>query len=359
MVVTILSSSDVRTRAVASLGLAGCDDLLSQEGLSALVRRTAGFLCPCPASALVRVTYDALDSFVTEPNAKERLRTALEDTVEAMLAYGDLIELPADGGQNGRRGTLIAAAPPRFVSRQSGAAYIMGVAPDNVSFLSPELNSRVERRGHVRRLTPNGENPVPALKRAGLAEWSEREWLYAPPKQPAAQVLSQLEVRLRGAGLAGEIDDLEILDPSMPPDFYIKRWRKADRQTGLFVARRPKTYGSALWCYVALDAGRPVHVIDFPTPGASHRGCDEAFYVQAAIDAARGKPQFITVTAEEADTTLVRFFSPLPEWVRRRLDIFGSPRGRSGGGLLVYSLPAAEAAQEIEFLRTRLWMMMK
>jgi hypothetical protein len=307
---------------------------------------------------LVRGTYDALSAFVTEANAEECLRTAIEDMVAAMTAYGDFIELPADQGHNG---TLLAAAPPRFVARQSGAAYIMGIAPDNVSFLPPDIELRVEHHSHVRRLTSvNGENSIAAiLKHAGLAQWAERQWLYAPPKQSAAQVLSQLEARLCGTGIAGDINDLEILDPSMPPDFYIKRWRKADRQTGLFVAKRPKTYGSPLWCYVALDAGRPAQVIDFPTPGTPHRGCDEAFYVQAAVDAVRGTPQFFTVSSEQSEVTLVRFFSPLPEWVTRRLDIFGSARGRSTGGLLAYSLPVAEAGQELEFLKSQLWMTVK
>lgn len=357
MVVKVLTPSDVQSRIAESLELTTFDDLLGPEGLSKLLRRAAGFLCPCSASALARTVVDALAAFVADDASHERLRDQIDDTIEAMTAYGDLIELPVDMVQNGRRGTLLAAAPPRFVARQSGAAYIMGVAPDNVSFLPPELEAGVEHRGHVRRLvSAKEENISIELRRAGLAEWSEKEWLYAPPKSGANQLVSDLEARLRTAGAAGEIEDLEIIEPTMPPDFYIKRWRKAERQTGRFVARRPRAYGSPLWCFVDLQSGSPIHLLDFPTPGARSRGCDEAFYVQAAIDAMRNCPQFCTTTADNDGATIIRFFMPLPEWARRRLDIFGTPLDRSGGGLFSYILPAQEVAQELEFLRSRLWM---
>lgn len=357
MAVKLLTTSDVQSKIAEVLDLASFDDLLASEGLSKLLQRAAGFFCPCSASALARTVADVLATFAGDDASAERLRQQIDDAIEAMTSYGDFVELPAE---NGQRGTLLAAAPPRFVGRQSGTSYIMGIAPDNVSFLPSELEARVEHRGHVRRLVAlDGEALPTELKRAGLAEWSEKEWLYAPPKSGANQLLSDLESRLRATGTAGEIEDLEIIEPTMPPDFYIKRWRKAERQTGRFVARRPRAYGSPLWCFVELQSGRPIHLLDFPTPGARSRGCDEAFYVQAAIDAMRNFPQFCTTTPDSDGATVTRFFMPLPEWARRRLDIFGTPLDRSGGGLFSYILPAQEVAQELDFLRSRLWMIIR
>ena len=358
---TTLSAADVRSQVAVALGLpeTAATDLTAPRSLAALLRRAAGLLCPCPPSTLVRAVQDGLEGIIPydAPSDQDRLRERLSGAVEAMAAYGDLLEIPADAGQAHQRGTWLAAAPPRFVVRHSGSVYLMGVAPDNVPILPHDIESRIDHRGHVRRLAQLGAENLPGvLRRAGLVEWREQEWLYAPPKQTAVGLLADLDARLSQAGPAGDVEDLDVLDPSMPADFYVKRWRKAVRQTGRFVAKRPRSYGSALWCYVELQNGRPVRLLDFPSPLARWRGCDEAFQVQAAVDATRGTPQFFTATPETVDATLIRFFCPLPEWALRRLDTFGSPRGRSAGGLFAYSLPAAEAAQEMEFLRSRLWM---
>ena len=75
-----------------------------------------------------------------------------------------------------------------------------------------------------------------------------------------------------------------------------------------------------------------------------------------AMDVVRGNPQRYRIDrADTAEATVLTFFSPLPGWARRRLDILGelvAPRH----GLFAYRLPINELAEERRFLETRLWL---
>jgi hypothetical protein len=52
----------------------------------------------------------------------------------------------------------------------------------------------------------------------------------------------------------------------------------------------------------------------------------------------------------------IDFFSPLPSWAQRRLDLLGTPLLAGRGALFTYSLPADEVSEELDFLADRLWM---
>src|SRR2546422_4939532 len=84
-----LSAEQLHARKVAELGLdASALDLTSTEALAAALRRAAGFLCPCAAPTLVRAVVSPLEGLVPELHA---VKVLVEDTLEAMVAHGDLL----------------------------------------------------------------------------------------------------------------------------------------------------------------------------------------------------------------------------------------------------------------------------
>jgi hypothetical protein len=85
------------------------------------------------------------------------------------------------------------------------------------------------------------------------------------------------------------------------------------------------------------------------------RGCDEAWYLQSAIDAELGKRQEYRVRGGSGDLVILDFFSPLPSWARRRLDAIGNP-STAERSLFSYSLHRRELPEESRFLQEWLWM---
>ena len=93
MDVARLTSAEVSDRALTSLGLddAGVD-LFSTEALAASLRRGASFLCPATPGAIVRSVAEVLQGL---PGYSEDTKVNLELLVEALVGYGDLLELPS------------------------------------------------------------------------------------------------------------------------------------------------------------------------------------------------------------------------------------------------------------------------
>ena len=78
--------------------------------------------------------------------------------------------------------------------------------------------------------------------------------------------------------------------------------------------------------------------------------------LQAAIDAARGKPQRFKVRSASNETSrVVDFFSPVPLWAQRRWDAIGEPVP-SSGCLFSYKFSTGELPQELEFIQEQLWL---
>ena len=121
-----LTAAEVHANKVAELGLdKTAFDLFSVESIAASLRRSASYLSPCAATTLVRAVADALRGLVEET---ADVRGIVRETLEAMIAQGDLIEhrdiedpAPPDAP------VLLYAAPPSFVARESGAAILLGV----------------------------------------------------------------------------------------------------------------------------------------------------------------------------------------------------------------------------------------
>lgn len=348
-----LTAEQVHAKKIRELGLdPDALDLTTPEALAGALRRAASYLCPCSAATLVRAVVRPLRGLVPDLDKAKEL---VEDTIDAMVAHGDLLEQPEvqDGSPSAR--VLLYAAPASFVVRQSGRVLLLGVAADQLSLLPSELAERIHYLGHVRRLSPSSGNEDlrSELRQLGLLELSSDAWLKGPNASTATQAVAASDRALDVVPPSRDIPGLLFLDPTKPVRYYRGRWAEPKAQTGRFVARRQQAYGADLWCYVQLTNGQPERLIDFPQRGSRWRGCDEAWHLQMAIDAQRGEPQRFRVTSS-GDAVVLEFFSPAPAWARRRWDAIGEPVP-TAGSLFAYRIPKAEIEEERRFAREALW----
>lgn len=348
-----LSTEQVHAQKIRELGLdADALDLNTPEGLAGALRRAASYLCPCSASTLVRAVVLPLRGLVPD---LDRAKEFVEDTLEAMISHGDILEQPEaqDGSPSTR--VLLYAAPASFVVRKSGLVVLLGVAGDQLSPLPSDLEQRIQYLGHVRRLSPSSpaDNLRAELSQLGLLELSSEAWLKGPRISSASQAVAAIDRILDVAPPSRDIPGLLLLDPTKPVRYYRGRWTEPKLQTGRFVARRRQAYGADLWCYVELNSGKPERMIDLPLPGSRWRGCDEAWHLQMAIDACRGAPQCFRISLS-FDAVVLELFAPAPAWARRRWDAIGEPVS-SVGSLFAYRMARTEIEEERRFAREALW----
>jgi len=353
--VRALTKHELHERGIMTLGLdpEACD-LTVIEAVAASLRRVAGFLCPCSHRTLIQAVIEPLSNIVSD--CPQFLET-IENTLEAIVAYGDLLEeFEVAVVERATRSSLLYAAPPSFVWRDSGSVLLVGIVPDHSSPLPSQLEQRIQYIGHTRRLiSESNENLRADLKQLGLIELSMDLWnKKAPPYESFTKHIQRFESMLKPN--PGSLTDLKLLNYEKPTSYYSGRWESLVNQTGRFVARRPQAYGNDLWCYVELKNGRAESLVDLPTLKSSVRGCDEAWRLQAAIDAARGKPQQFKVRSTTNGTSrVVDFFSPVPLWAQRRWDAIGEPVP-SSGCLFSYKFSTGELPQELEFIQEQLWL---
>ena len=96
--------------------------------------------------------------------------------------------------------------------------------------------------------------------------------------------------------------------------------------------------------------------MDLPVEGPLAKPWDEAWRLQSAIDCLAGRPQQVRVrmSAEEGET-LMDFFSPVPSWAQRYLEILGVKIGGQRGTLFSYRLSETECEAALRFLGATLW----
>ena len=350
-----IPASEVHRKAVAGLGLdPDVVDLSSPEALAACIRRAAGFLCPCPPKTLVTSVVHSLNGLIAEDG---ELEDSVDQTLESLVAYGDLIQGREAETEHAQGSLLLYTAPPAFVCRQSGLVFLIGIAPDDISPLPEELANRVEYAFHARHLHPvPGEDLESCLGQLGLIELSLNAWLGEPLVDSPAQYLARFNAALDSAGPAGTLAGVEVIDPSRPVRYYKGRWLKPSAQSGRFVARRSQAYGADLWCYLELGSGNPSKLLDLPTTEGDLRGCDEAWHLQAAIDMMRGQPQqFRLRPGQTSGAKIIDFFSPVPLCARRRWDYIGRP-AIADHCLFSYCFSTGELDEELAFIRKQLWL---
>lgn len=352
-----ITEAEVQRQAVGALGLdASGLDMTSVEGLAGALRRTASFLCPCSQAELVEEVARSLEDLVED---RQALVDTIDETVEALTAYGDLVESRMDTTDRSTGAiTLLYLTPPTFVPRHDGSVFLLGIAPDNSSPLPADYAGRIEYDSHVRRVLPNPDESLRSLmSEFGLFELTMHQWMKSPAPEQAKPHVSRMAELLDAAPPAGTVADVRILDPSKPVRYYRGRWTPLRNHTGQFVARRPQAYGAELWCYIEVRGGQVLKLVDFPQFERRWRACDEAWRLQSAIDVCNGRPQNYRLRPGPTnETRVLDLFSPLPLWARRRWDVIGRPVPPSGS-LFSYVLPAAAVEEEITFMKALLWLM--
>jgi hypothetical protein len=354
MAVKRLEPAAARASTLLSLGLDPEQrELDSPEVYSSLVRRAASFLCPASRRALVRAVVEAiLPLSVASPEA---LRAGVEGSVESVIACGDLVESPTE--DMGMRRRTLFLGPPAFVA--IGDGYILlGVRGDGAPLVSDHIES-IDHRGHVRLL--RGADPArrDALISEGLIELRSEQWLRAPRLSSPNDLVGLYNEHLAAAGSASAIEGLRILDSRADPRYYRGRWREPKAaDAGRFVCRRPKAFGSALWCWAELVGGEVTALVDLPIRQPLARGCDEAWHLQAALDSVSERPQRMRVRTDRSATGAFQLdiFSPLPSWAQRRLEMISTSVTHMRGALMSYRLGADELDEEINFLKDTMWL---
>jgi hypothetical protein len=334
------------------LGLSGQDEVIDSAFLAALLRHTAGICCPCSAATLRSVALDSLQYLSQD----DELVSKIDDAIEGLVVGGDLLELSqVTTDDPSVKGTWLFAAPPSFIKRPSGSIFLAGIVADRDTYLPSALMSRIRYDGYTRAIMPEpDEGLTEELTGLGLQELTEDNWRKIPKFQRAEEVRDAMVSKLRTQPRSGDIPELQIIDSSAPVTYYRGRWIRPKRHSGMFVGRRPQEYGAPIWCFVELENGQPIRLLDYPIPKSRWRGCDEAWRLQMAIDHANGTPQVYRLRKDD-EYAYVDFYSPLPLWAERHLMLAGRHE-KPDRCLLSYRLRLNELATEEEFLRKQLWL---
>lgn len=327
--------------------------VLAPSYLAAAIRRLAGFLCPCSPRTLVRTMIESHRGLIIDELAFEE---RIERSIEALVAIGDLLEL-SDVALVGEqvRSTWLVAAPPAFVARPSGNAFILGLSADEQTPLPTEMRKRVVSRLGIRYIEPlQDEDLAATLRDLGIRELSDAAWLKCPKTMSAADLVASYDAKLLAGSPSGEVPDLLVLNGSRKTRSYKRRWCPPGSLSGNFIVRRPQTFGSDLWGYANLRDGVPLKLLDLPLPGDRWRGCDAAWRVQMAIDALALNCQEYRLRSD-THGAIFEFFSPIPKWARRRLAVVGNEVDPNGC-LMSFRVAPGEAPTEEKFLQEMLYL---
>jgi hypothetical protein len=354
MTVTTLTGAEASALSVQALGLdPGLVTLDSPEGLAASLRRAASFLCPTSPRTLVSAVLSAVQP-LTPSGDLSRERVA--DMLDLLIATGDLLELRHE--IDGRSVRLLYLGPPSFIERAPGTYLVLGVRPYGAPLLDENLLAAMECEGHTRAIQLDAATATDTLTGAGLQQIDRQRWVASPRVESAGELLRRVGERLDVAGGGGEIEGLQFMDPATPVRYYRGRWRDAvPTDSGDFVGRRPQAYGADLWSAVRLENGAATKIFQFPVDNPVVPARDEAWRMQMAIDAERGKPQrYATEPAAGGGSTIVRFFSPIPGFAERYLQVVGLPLAGTSGALFAYRVPDGAMPDLIQLLTDLLWM---
>lgn len=351
--IEIVAANIVVGVARTSLGLPSTQTDLDEPYIAAALRRLAGFLCPGSPRMLLRTMIDSHRGLVDDLDA---FAERIEAVIETLVSIGDLLEL-GDVALEGERvkSTWLVAAPPAFVVRKSGTAFILGLSADEQTPLPTEMRSRVTVDRAIRSIEPyEGEDLGTVLRELGLREMSDAGWHRTPRHVDATGLLASYDAKLAACSRSGEVPDLLVLDGGRNTQSYRRRWAHPGSLTGLFVVRRPQTFGADLWGYAELHDGAAQKLLDLPLHSERWRGCDVAWRIQMAIDALAGRPQEYRLTLTDVGSRF-DFFSPIPSWARRRLAVIGREI-EPADCLMSFLVPTTEVAAEEAFLNDLLYL---
>ncbi len=353
MLLSQLTAETAASAAIETLGLdSAAVDLTSPEAISASLRRAASFMCPTSPGRLV----DAVNGAVQPLSGASIGRADVAEILEQMVGSGDLLELRHD---NGRSTLLLYLAPPSFIEHQPGHYLLLGIRPFGIPLLDDDLAGEIDYEGHTRSIRFDGAGGPAELRERGLRAVAKDRWVSRPAAEAPTALIDRYRARLDVSREAGELDGIQLLDPTASVRFYTGRWRApSPGDTGDFISRRPQAYGADLWCLIRFEDGAPKRLIELPVNDPAVPGRDEAWRYQAAVDAARGLPQRFRRRASwsPGDDRIFDFFSPLPGFAERYLQLAGLALGKTPGALFSFRVPLSASDDAATFLADMLWM---
>ena len=240
MVIAEIEPRDILTGCRHTMGLPdGPDASIEDTLLAALLRRSAGILCPCSRTALRAALLESLQ-YLEEDG--DTLSDRIDLIIDGLIVGGDLLELSeVTTDDPAVKGTWVFAAPPSYVVRPGSSIFFTGVVPDQDTFLPHSLASRITYEGITRVIVPEPDEDLPAeLREHGLQELSENVWLKTPKPETAEDLLNGVERRLESLPRSGIVKDLQVLDPAQRVTYYLGRCTTPNTQSGTFIARRPQ-----------------------------------------------------------------------------------------------------------------------
>jgi hypothetical protein len=349
-----LSNLTIEAASERSVRILGLDskliDLASQEGLAASLRRAASFMCPTSPTRLLNAVLSAVRPVCLKDMVS---REKLSELLDLLVVSGDLLELRL-GDERPIR--LLYLGPPSFIERQAGSYLLLGIRPFGAPLVDAELSVEIAPEAHTRTILLDAKTSRDRLVSAGLQPIEPRRWVASPRTEDPGSLIDRLGKHLDAAEPSGDIEDLMLLDPNTSVRYYKGRWRSPHaRDAGDFVARRPQAYGAALWCCVRLDNGIPKKMVEFPIDDPLLPGRDEAWRMQMAIDAMRGIHQCYRTTPA-AGATVMSFFSPIPGFAERYLQLVGLALAESPGSLFSFRIPNGAMPALEALLSEMLWM---
>ncbi len=246
MVITRLTAQDVLLGCRQALGLPSKQDqLVDDQLLAGLLRRTAGIHCPCSRATLRTSILESLEHLSTD---EETLAERVDAAIEGLIVGGDLLELNDVFTEDTvSKGTWVYAAPPSFVLCPNGSVFLFGIVPDQDAFLPSSVADRISYDGYTRTISAQCDLDIAyELQEQGLQKLTENAWLRSPKTMTAEAMIDRFNRMLLGQPPSGSISDLIILDPERSVSYYRGRWTAPTSQTGIFIARRPQEFGAAI-----------------------------------------------------------------------------------------------------------------
>lgn len=352
-----ISTQEVLAGLYQTIGIPNqSENVVSDQLLAGLLRRCAGIHCPCSRVTLRKSILECLQNLTEE---EEISSERVDETIEGLIVGGDLLELNDIVVEDSKAsGTWVFAAPPSFVVRKNGDIFLFGIVSDQDAFLPSYLSKLITFNRYTRVIASQPDLDTPLeLREQGLQQISEEAWLKCPTPESAQSLIDRFEGFLYDQPPAGHISDLRILDRERPVSYYKGRWTSPKSQSGIYIARRPREFGTPIWCLTSMDNGEVTRFLDLPHDNTRWRGCDVAWHLQMAIDSLRGLPQQYRRTVVEKEIR-IDFFSPIPQWFQRRLMLFGR-QVDSDRSLLSYLLKPADAQTEEKLLQQSLWLVLQ
>ena len=307
-----------------------------------LIRQAALRLAPTSRRSVIAAVLGVLRAFDDDLSS-----AAIDQELDALIGAGDLLYERSDASVGAA--WLVYPSPPVFVRRSESTAFLLGAIPDD-----DLLRSSTRLWGPYRQLSPAPTDEE--LLDHGLTQVPLDKWLAHPRIDAADIVVGRIRRALDSAGRAGDMRDLEILDPAKDRRYYRGRFTAPAGHTGIFLGRRGRRWGGSRWVGVELAAGVPQRYVDLPVLDPRFRGLDEARWLICGFDAAAGTPQSAHVQ-RAPDRAIISFDTPLPGWAERRILTVGEVSGtRAAGALMAFVIDADLLEQELDFLQQSLWM---